>query len=166
MFRQKLKHLNFTTISNKIPKCVAIFDFKEFIKIRAFQEPKVNKKYIDNYVYFIFEYPSEEIAQKILRQYANDSEISGKVDMGEIPLQTLSERQKQIFYNSKHGGIIFNIKQNIIFVKESCSKPNTKVPMQWPTYEKVFINSFAHNIKDSIVANGYGFRDWSMFTRK
>ena len=29
--------------------------------------------------------------------------ISGKVDMGEIPLQTLSERQKQIFYNSKHG---------------------------------------------------------------
>lgn len=170
LFGKKLKYLDFNTSSDKIPGCAAIFDFKELINIRAFKEPNFTKSkisnYIDNYVYIIFEYPTKEIAQKILKQYANEAEIMDKIDTSEIPFETLSARQKQIFYNSKHGGIIFNSNQNLIFVKEDCNEPKTKIPMQWSTYEKVFLNSFGHHIQDSIVGTGCGFTDWSMYTRK
>lgn len=170
LFAKKLKYLDFTTTSKKIPECVQIFDFKKLVNIRAFLEPRFNKSYIsdnlDNYVYFIFEYPTTEIALNILQEYSEQVKMMGKVERDEISLETLSERQKISFYNSKFGGIIFNSNNNIIYIKESCSAPNTTVHMQWSTYEKVFLNSFEQQKKDSIVGTVCGFSAWGTYTRK
>jgi len=170
LFGKKLKHHDFTINSKKLPECAAILDFKKLVKFRAFLEPTFTKNYISdnlgNYVYFIFEYPNKETAQKILQQFAKESEVMGKVSTEEIDFETLSERKKRIYYNSKGGGIVFNSEQNIIFVKESCSAPNTVTPMQWSTYEKAFLDSFQHDKKDFIVGTGCGFWDWGTYERE
>ena len=168
LFGKELDYLDFSTTSKKIPYCVQIFDFKELVKIRAFKEQRFSKSYIpnyiDNYVYFIFEYPSEEIAKKILQQYSEEVKMMDKIAADEIPFETLSERQIKSYNNSKHGGFIFNRNKTIIYVKEDCSEPNTSTRMSWTAYEKGFLNSFLHTKKHSIVGTVCGDYGWGAFT--
>ncbi|MFK7750379.1 MAG: hypothetical protein AB8B65_18450 [Kordia sp.] len=170
LFAKELKYIDITSASKKIPKWVHIFNFKELLKIRAFKDPKFNKSYIsdnlDDYVYFIFEYPTTAIALNRLQEYSEQVKMINKVEKDEISFETLSERQKTSFYNSEFGGIIFNSNNNIIYVKKSCSAPNKTVHMQWSTYEKIFLNSFEQQKKDSIIGTGCGFRGWDTYTRK
>ncbi len=170
VFGRNLKHQDFTTNSKKIPDCASIFDFKELINVRGFLEPTYNRSQVsdnlENYAYFIFEYPTEETAKKILQLYATEATIMHSVPSNEIELETLSERQKKIYYNSKFGGIIFNSNHTIIYLKESCSTTNTSVSMQWSTYKKIVLNSLGHQQKDTIVSSACNDYSWEASMRK